>query len=72
MSEENADSSITQPIDGNAEYWNPESHGTSWAQVKLAFKRDWEQTKADALVFTSTLDQIEHLYEQVRVTHTGF
>ncbi len=48
MSAEDEDSNnITQPIFWNAEYWNAESHGTSWDQVKLAFQRDWEQTKAD-------------------------
>ncbi len=36
-----------QRNDWNAPYWSNEKHGNAWDRVKEAFKRDWEQTKAD-------------------------
>lgn len=28
-------------------YWKDDKHGSAWDRTKEAFKRDWEQTKAD-------------------------
>jgi hypothetical protein len=28
-------------------YWTEDKHGSAWERTKEAFKRDWEQTKAD-------------------------
>jgi hypothetical protein len=31
----------------SAHYWQPDKHGASWANVKAALQRDWEQTCSD-------------------------
>lgn len=31
----------------NPAWWNEEKHGSAWARVKDALRRDWEQTKSD-------------------------
>ena len=33
--------------DFQAKWWDEKKHGSAWDRVKDAFKRDWEQTKAD-------------------------
>lgn len=33
--------------DWHPSYWEKNTHGSSWEQVKAAMQRDWEQTKSD-------------------------
>ncbi len=33
--------------DWHPSYWEKNTHGSSWEQVKAALQRDWEQTKSD-------------------------